>query len=400
MKEISGGITSVKGIKASGIHCGIKKAGRDLALIVSEPPAVAAGVFTTNRVKAAPVLLSQELIKSGKAKGIIANSGNANACTGKEGYKASKETISSLAKVLKTPQRNILIASTGEIGKPLPLHKVKEGIPVLVKGLSENGGKNAAKAILTTDTVSKEAAVEYVYGDKPVRVGGIAKGSGMICPHMATMLAFITSDISIKADLLKRALKKSVDKSFNMITVDGDKSTNDTVFCLANGLAGNSIIDKTGKGFQLFQKALDCVMISLAKKIVEDGEGATKFIEISVAGAESISNAKKVALSIANSNLVKTAFFGESCNWGRIIAAAGYSGVDIDFSKTSLFLDGYEIIKKGVAIVDKKSSEVERIMKKKEIRVLLDLGMGKKEGTVWTTDLSYDYVKINADYIT
>lgn len=398
MKEISGGITSVKGIKATGIHCGIKRSKSDLALIVSEPLAVAAGVFTTNRLKAAPVIVSMEHIKSERVKGIIANSGNANACTGRAGYKDSKEIVKLIAKELKTSPKSILIASTGKIGVPLPIDKIKKNIPLLVKSLSNSGGKKAAEAILTTDTVIKETAIEYNYNNKAIRIGGIAKGSGMIFPKMATMLSFITTDVSIKDELLKKALKRSVDKSFNMISVDGDTSTNDTVICMANGLAGNKLIDKAGGGFQLFQEALDFITLDLAKKIVGDGEGATKFIEIKVKGAKSKGDAKRVASFVANSNLVKTAFFGEQANWGRILSAAGSAGVDLDFGSISLYLNDCKIIERGIVLY-KESHDLEEVLKEKEIKILLNIGKGGKEETAWTTDLSYEYIKINAEYM-
>lgn len=399
MKHLSGGITTARGFKASGIHCGIKKSKNDLALIVSEPMAIAAGVFTTNKMKAAPVFLSMENIKSGKVRGIIANSGNANACTGAKGLRDAKEMIRITAKGLGTSPRNILVASTGEIGKPLPMERIKKGIPLLIKGLSEDGGKKAAEAILTTDTVIKETAIEYTC-DKKIRIGGIAKGAGMIFPHMATMLCFIATDASIKRGLLQRALKSSVDKSFNSISIDGDTSTNDTVILLANGLAKNRVIDKPDKGFKLFQQALDAVCLNLAKRIVMDGEGTTKLIEIRVTGAKSVRNAKKVAFSIANSSLVKASFFGESFNWGRILAAAGYAGVDMDFNSLSLFFGPFKILDKGRVLMDKKDPEIKGILKKSELELLLDLGQGNKEGMVWTTDLSEEYVRFNADFMT
>jgi glutamate N-acetyltransferase/amino-acid N-acetyltransferase len=398
LKEISGGITSVKGIKATGIHCGIKKSKSDLALIVSEPMAVASGVFTTNKLKAAPVIVSMEHIKSGRCKGIIVNSGNANAFTGRGGYKDSKEIVKLIAKELKTSPKSILIASTGKIGTPLPIDKIKKSIPLLVKSLSSSGGKKAAEAILTTDTMIKERAIEYNYDNKAIRIGGIAKGSGMIFPKMATMLSFITTDVSIKDELLKKALKRSVDKSFNMISVDGDTSTNDTVICMANGCAGNKLIDRAGRGFKLFQEALDFITLHLAKRIVRDGEGATKFIEVKVQGARSKRDAKRVASFIANSNLVKTAFFGEQANWGRILSAAGNAGVDLDFGSISLYLNGYKVVERGI-VSYKEDTDLIEVMKKKEIKILLNLGKGDKEESVWTTDLSHEYIKINAEYI-
>src|SRR3972149_3258803 len=338
MKEIKGGITAVRGIKASGISCGIKKTGKkDLALIVSEVEASAAGVFTENLVKAAPVILSQKNIKKGRARGIIVNSGNANACTGNTGHKHAGEMVDLTAKSLGVSPEKILVASTGVIGDPLPIEKIKKGIPVLVKKLSRTGEMDAAEAIMTTDIVSKVAAVEYKYGRESIRIGGIAKSSGMIYPRLAPMLSFFTTDISISPKLLNIALKESADKSFNMITVDGDTSTNDTVLILANGLAGNKKVeDKRSKGFTMFVEALNHVTTTLSKMIVKDGEGATKFVEINVKRAKNFEDAKKIALSIANSNLVKTALFGEDPNWGRIVSAAGDSGVKFDLDKLKL----------------------------------------------------------------
>ncbi|MBI5750299.1 MAG: bifunctional glutamate N-acetyltransferase/amino-acid acetyltransferase ArgJ [Nitrospinae bacterium] len=400
MKEIKGGITAVRGIRASGISCGIKKTGKkDLALIVSEAEASAAGVFTENRVKAAPVILSQENIKKGRARGIIVNSGNANACTGNTGYRHAGEMVDLTAKTLGVPPEKILVASTGVIGEPLPIEKIKKGIPVLVKKLSRAGGMDAVEAIMTTDIVSKMVAVEYKYGRESIRIGGIAKGSGMIYPRLATMLSFITTDIAISSKLLNIALKESVDKSFNMITVDGDTSTNDTVLILANGLAGNKKVeDKRSKGFAMFVEALNHVTATLSKMIVKDGEGATKFVEIDVKKAKNFDDAKKIALSIANSNLVKTALFGEDANWGRIVSAAGNSGVKFDPDKIRVSIGKVVVFKNGSGVKGEWERKVRGVMRRKDIAITLDLGIGHEEAKVWTTDLSYDYVKINGSY--
>ena|SRR3989338_2974894 len=400
MKEIKGGITAVRGIKASGISCGIKKTGKkDLALIVSEVEASAAGVFTENRVKAAPVILSQKNIKKGMARGIIVNSGNANACMGRMGYRHAKEMVNLTAKSLGVPPEKILVASTGVIGDTLPIEKIKKGIPALVKKLSRAGGMAAAEAIMTTDIVSKVAAIEYKYGRESIRIGGIAKGSGMIYPRLATMLSFITTDIAISPKLLNIALKESVDKSFNMITVDGDTSTNDTVLILANGLAGNKMIaNRNSKEFTLFADALNHVTIALSKMIVRDGEGATKFVEINIKRAKKFEDAKKFALSIANSNLVKTALFGEDPNWGRIVSAAGNSGVKFDSDKIKLSIGKVVVFENGSGVKGDWERKVKGVMKKKNIDITLDLGMGHEDAKVWTTDLSYDYIKINGRY--
>ena len=400
MKEIKGGITAVRGIRASGISCGIKKTGKkDLALIVSEVEAFAAGVFTENRVKAAPVILSQKNIKSGKSKGIIVNSGNANACTGKTGDRNAKEMVNLTAKSLGVSPEKILVASTGVIGDPLPIEKIKKGIPVLVKKLSRAGGMDAAEAIMTTDIVSKIAAVEYKYGRESIRIGGIAKGSGMIYPRLATMLSFITTDIAISPKLLNIALKESSDKSFNMITVDGDTSTNDTVLILANGLAGNKMItNRNSKEFTLFVDALNHVTTALSKMVVRDGEGATKFVEVNVKKAKNFDDAKKIALSIANSNLVKTALFGEDANWGRIVSAAGNSGVKFDPDKIRVSIGKVVVFKNGSGVKGDWERKVRGVMKERDITITLDLGIGHEEAKVWTTDLSYDYVKINGSY--
>ncbi|MBI3583515.1 MAG: bifunctional glutamate N-acetyltransferase/amino-acid acetyltransferase ArgJ [Nitrospinae bacterium] len=400
MKEIKGGITAVRGIRASGISCGIKKTGKkDLALIVSEAEASAAGVFTENRVKAAPVILSQKNIKNGRARGVIVNSGNANACTGNTGYRHAGEMMNLTAKSLGVSPEKILVASTGVIGDPLPIEKIKKGIPVLVKKLSKAGGIDAAEAIMTTDIVPKITAVEYKYGRESIRIGGIAKGSGMIYPRLATMLAFITTDIAISPKLLNSALKESVDKSFNMITVDGDTSTNDTVLVLANGLAGNKMIaNRNSKEFALFVEALNHVTTALSKMIVKDGEGATKFVEINVKKAKNFEDAKKIALSIANSNLVKTALFGEDPNWGRVVSAAGNSGVKFDPDKIRVSIGEVVVFKNGSGVKVDWERKVRGVMRERDITITLDLGIGHEDAKVWTTDLSYDYVKINGSY--
>jgi len=399
IKEIKGGICSPKGYKASGIHCGIKKAKKDLAVIYSEVPASAAGVFTTNKVKAAPVILSREKVLKGRIQGIVVNSGNANACTGKKGLEDAAVMAELAAGHLGVDPSMVAVSSTGVIGVPLPMEKISAGIKKAVEKLDESGGSDAAIAIMTTDTFPKEIAVETVIGGEKVTVAGMAKGSGMIHPDMATMLAFITTDALINPKALKKALKDSVDKSFNMITVDGDTSTNDMVLIMANGLAGNREISCDGEDFLAFKSALDFVTVGLAKMIVKDGEGATKFVEITVKNAVSIHDAKKVAKAVAGSNLVKTAVFGGDANWGRILCAAGYSGAELDPDKIDLYV-GSLCLAKGGTPADYSEEEAAEIFKKKQIKITIDLNMGEFNATAWTCDLTYDYVKINGEYRT
>ncbi len=400
MKEIQGGITSVQGIKASGIHSGIKDRGKDLALITSEPTAEAAGVFTTNRVRSASVRLCSENLKRGiRCNGIIINSGNANTCT-EDGYPNAQEMVELTAAYLDVPFESILIASTGVIGLSLPMEKLKKGIPELIQSLNTNGGMDAAEAILTTDKVPKLSAVEYETDGKVIRIGGIAKGAGMIYPRMATMLSFLVTDISIDKNILQYALEESIKKSFNMITVDGDTSTNDTVLCLANGLAGNKRITDLDDNMASFMEGLDYVTQDLAKKIVQDGEGATKFIEVCVKGAMTSGDAEKIAFSIANSNLVKTAFFGKSLNWGRIMSAAGISGVEFDVFGVDIYFNEEKVVEGGVGIERDNEASIKKILKQRDITITIDLCMGEEKISVWTSDLSYDYVRINADYKT
>ncbi|MBI5182904.1 MAG: bifunctional glutamate N-acetyltransferase/amino-acid acetyltransferase ArgJ [Nitrospinae bacterium] len=400
MKEIHGGITSVRGIKASGIRCGIKDKGKDLALITSESMAEAAGVFTTNRVKSASVILCNENLKKGKGcKGIIINSGNANTCT-KDGYMNAREMVEQISVYLDVPFESILIASTGVIGIPLPMERIRKGIPELIHRLSTDGGMDAAEAILTTDNLPKLSAVEYEIDGKAIRIGGIAKGSGMIYPKLATMLSFLVTDVSIDRDSLQCALEESVKRSFNRITVDGDTSTNDTVLCLANGLAGNNRITDMDENMIMFMEGLNYVTQDLSKKIVRDGEGATKFIEVCVKGAVTSSDAKRIAFSIANSNLVKTAFFGESPNWGRIMAAAGTSGVEFDVEKVDIYFNEEKVVERGIGIERDSKERIKKTLKEKEITVSIDLHIGEEKISVWTSDLTYDYIRINADYKT
>ena len=394
------GITTPRGFKAAGISCGIKKGNKkDLALIYSEVPARAAALFTTNQIKAAPLKVSAEHIKDEKAQAIVINSGIANAATGKKGLKDAKEMTKIAAEELGIEREDVLVASTGTIGTFLPMNKIAEGIKEAKGKLSREGGGDAAQAIMTTDTFPKEVAVEVDIGGKKVIIGGMAKGAGMISPHLATMLSFITTDVVISGELLKKALKYSITKSFNMITVDGEESTNDMVVILANGLVGNEEIDKENEDFKKFSSGLDEVTLKLAKMIVVDGEGATKFIEVEVKNALDWEGARKMAFSIANSLLVKTAIFGEDANWGRIMAAIGNSGVKIEEEKIDIYLGDLKLASSGCGV---KFSEEEamKILKGKEIKIIVDLNLGEESAKVWTCDLTTEYVKINARYRT
>jgi len=396
----------VPGFKAAGIACGIKKNGnKDLALIYSEVPAVAAAVFTTNKIKAAPVLIDIQRIKKGLCQAVIINSGNANACTGKKGLDAAVKTVTLLEKQLGIKKGLVMVSSTGVIGEPLPIDKIKKGIPTLNSQLSTlnaaYGWGNAAEAIMTTDAFPKIVVEKGKVGDKEITILGIAKGAGMICPDMATMLAYIATDATIERKTLQTALNKAVDKSLNSITVDGDTSTNDTVLLLANGKAGNREVRSQESGvrskdYKTFRNMLERVCLKLAHMIVRDGEGATKFLEIKVKGAKTKMDAKQTAMTIANSLLVKTAFFGEDANWGRIMAAIGRAGIDVKSDRISIYFDNIPVVKKGNGVG--RDKEVSKIIKKRDICLTIDLGLGKTEKTVWASDLSYDYVKINASY--
>lgn len=389
---------SVPGFKASGVVAGIKKNGRkDLALILSDVPASAAALFTTNKVKAAPVLLGIERIKKGVSRGVVVNSGNANACTGKDGMKVALAMTSAVERALDLKKGDILVSSTGVIGVPLPCEKVEAAIPSLIEGLSYNGLGPATEAIMTTDAFPKSAVREIKIGPKTVTIGGIAKGAGMICPNMATLLSYFLTDAKIKAPLLKKALKIAVDASFNSILVDNDTSTNDTSMIFANGVSGVEIKDGT-PGYRAFLKALSEVSISLAQMIVRDGEGATRFLEISVKGAASDKDAKKGARTVAESQLVKTAFFGGDPNWGRILAALGRAGIALKEEKVSIAFNGIEVVRNGLDT--NRETEAADAIKTRDVAVEINLKSGKGSARLWTTDLSYEYVKINSAYRT
>lgn len=385
------------GFTAAAVAAGLKKnKEKDLGLIFSEVPASVAGVFTNNRVQAAPVLLDKERIKSGACQAVIVNSGNANCCTGDQGMQNARIMAGLAASSLNISENLVLVASTGVIGKPLPIERIEAVIPDLVKTLKPEGISDLARAIMTTDRAPKWVSKKGVFKGHPFTVTGVAKGSGMISPDLATMLCFICTDIGAPPDLLKRALSVSVDQSFNRITVDGDTSTNDTVILMANGLSGAVIATEEDR--ISFQYVLDDVLMLLAEKIVRDGEGATKLIRIEVKGALSDNDARKVANTIANSNLVKTAFFGEDANWGRILAAAGRAGVSFDPESTDIFFDDVLMVKNGVGCGDSAEAEATRVLKKPEFMVRIDLKSGSGRASILTCDFSLDYVKINADY--
>ncbi len=402
MKKSKSHITAVPGFKTAGISCGIKPGGKkDLALIVSETPAVTAAVFTKNRVQAAPVVWSRKALgKSRRFRAILTNSGNANACTGPQGLKDCQTAVNRLAKELSISPSEILIASTGVIGVPLPAGKIVSAMPKLVRNLSSRNWKNTAEAIMTTDLVPKSELVTYTRSGRKISIAGIAKGSGMIHPDMATMLAYIVTDAAISASALKRALKDAADSTFNRITVDRETSTNDTVFVMANGLAGNKTIGTGSSDYTTFVKHLTAACKSLAFQIVEDGEGATKFVTIRVQGAKTMNAAHTVANSIATSPLVKTALFGEDPNWGRILAAAGYAGVPMNPDRARISLNGVLLFKNGAPAAGASASALKKKMRQKSMTITVDLGAGKKSAEVYTCDFSYDYVRINAEYTT
>jgi len=390
---------SVPGYKAWGIHSGIKKTDKkDLAIIYSEREAAIAGVFTKNRVKSACVLLDMARVKSGKGQVIVANSGCANACTGKNGLADARATAEIAARELGVKPEAVYVASTGVIGEFLPMPKMETGIATASGLLSATGWEQAAEAIMTTDLYPKLAIVQEEIGGKTITIAGIAKGSGMIHPNMATMLCFIVTDANISAPMLKKCLLASTERSFNSITVDGDMSTNDMMLCMANGAAGNKRPGVGSKDSKKFQACLDAVALSLAKQVVKDGEGATKFVEIEVRNARNPIEAKRAAMTVAKSSLVKTALFGEDANWGRIMAALGYSGVEMDESRTDIYVGKTKLVEKGLGQGKHADREASLALKQKEVQIIIDLHKGKTAAAVWTCDLSYDYIKINAAY--
>ncbi|MDO4344695.1 MAG: bifunctional glutamate N-acetyltransferase/amino-acid acetyltransferase ArgJ [Eubacteriales bacterium] len=405
MKQIEGGVTAPKGFEAAAAAAGIKYENRtDMALIYSKTPCSAAGTFTTNLVKAAPVKWDAGVVKNGgSVHAVIVNSGIANACTGQEGYGYCMETAEAAANALKIPAENVLVASTGVIGMQLPMERIKSGIQLLAasKNAQIESGTAAARAIMTTDTEKKEIAVRFELGGKEVTIGGMCKGSGMIHPNMCTMLAFLTTDAAISREMLQKALSADVKDTYNMISVDGDTSTNDTALLLANGLAGNPQITEENEDYHTFLKALNMVNTYLARKMAGDGEGATALFTVKVIHAETKEQAAVLAKSVITSSLTKAAIFGHDANWGRILCAMGYSGAQFDPEKVDLTFESaagsMKIIADGVAL-DYSETEATRILSEEEVIVIADIKMGNAEATAWGCDLTYDYVKINADY--
>ena len=405
MKIIDGGVTAAKGFKAAAVAAEIKYKGRtDMAMVYSEVPCVAAGTFTTNVVKAAPVKWDQDIVYNHpSAQVVICNSGIANACTGAEGYGYCKETADAAAEILGVAADSVLVASTGVIGMQVPIDRIKNGVKMMAPKLdgSLEAGTEAAKAIMTTDTKKKEVAVQIEIGGKTVTVGGMCKGSGMIHPNMCTMLGFVTTDAKISKKMLQEALSEDVKDTYNMVSVDGDTSTNDTVLLLANGQAGNPVIDTKNEDYKAFCEALHAVNACLCRKIAGDGEGASALFEVKIIGAETKEQAVTLSKSVETSSLVKTAICGHDANWGRILCAMGYSGAQFDPEKVDLFFESaagkIQIMKDGVA-ADYSEEEATKILSEPEVTAIADIKMGDQEATAWGCDLTYDYIKINADY--
>ena len=405
MKIITGGVTAAKGFQAASTAAGIKYQGRtDMAMVYSEIPCKAAGTFTTNIVKAAPVKWDQDIVyNQPEAQVIICNSGIANACTGKEGFACCRETALAAARTLKVDPDSVLVASTGVIGMQLPVQKLAAGVEAMAPELdgSPEAGNQAAKAIMTKDTVEKEAAVQFEIGGKTVTVGGMCKGSGMIHPNMCTMLGFVTTDVNISKELLQEALSQDVKDTYNMVSVDGDTSTNDTVLLLANGMAGNPEITEKNEDYQNFCQALNYVNTQLAKKIAGDGEGATALFEVKIIGAKSKEQAVTLSKSVVTSSLTKAAIYGHDANWGRILCAMGYSGAQFDPEKVDLYFESkagkIKIIENGVS-TGYSEEEATKILSEEAVTAIADIKMGDCTATAWGCDLTYDYVKINADY--
>jgi glutamate N-acetyltransferase/amino-acid N-acetyltransferase len=388
-----------RGFAAAGIASGIKRSGkRDLMLVVSDRPAVCAGVFTTNQVQAAPVKLDREVVRRGVARALVVNSGNANACTGARGMRDAKAMTALTAKLLKVKSAEVLVCSTGAIGKPMPMNTITAGIRAIVPALSPNGGNDAAEAIMTTDTRKKTATVKLVIDGQPVIATAFAKGAGMIEPHMATMLGFFLTDAAVEMRALRRALKQAVDMSFNRISVDGDMSTNDTCLILANGAAGNAPLTPRHKDWPLFAEALCAMALDLAKKIARDGEGATKLITVRVEGARTNAEADAAARAVANSLLVKTCWHGDYPNWGRIMDAIGYSSAKVDETKVDIFYDSLPAVRNGVA-AKTPIQELSKVQQQEQFTVTIRLHLGKGEAEIYTCDCSEEYVRINVDYI-
>lgn len=401
MKKIDGWVTTPQGFLATGVKAGIKASGNhDVAIIYSTVPAATGAVFTQNKMCAAPVLVSRKVAAKPYAQAIVVNSGCANACTGEQGLKDAEAMQARAAELLGVQNEAVYVCSTGVIGHFMPMDKLKTGIEAAVDAMDETGGESCAMAIQTTDTFIKHAAYEFEIGGKTAKIAGIAKGAGMIHPNMATMLTFLTTDAAIAPDVLKRAVKAAADKSFNMVVVDGDTSTNDSMIVLANGLAENEIIlSEEHPDYPVFFEALLACAQDLAKMIARDGEGATKFLEVNVTGAATWAEAKTAAMAIAKSPLVKTAFFGKDPNWGRIVCAAGYSGAQMEPDKVNLEIGGVRLVENGMNC-NVPLESLKDIMEQHDISMKIDLGAGSEEATVWTCDFSYEYVKINGEYHT
>ena len=404
MREIAGGVCAAKGFSANGVHCGIRKnqGKKDLSLIFSSVPCSAAAVYTTNLVKGAPLTVTKKHLSNGIAQAVICNSGNANTCNA-NGIEIAEEMSALAAKALGISSEDMIVASTGVIGQPLSIAPIAAGLPELVAGLSPEGGKAAAEGIMTTDTVMKEVAVEFTLGGKTCHLGGIAKGSGMIHPNMATMLVFLTTDAAITPAMLQKALSGDIAGTFNMLSIDGDTSTNDMVTVLANGLAGNPVVEAEGEDFTAFMQALNSVTIALCRKIAGDGEGATKLLECKVSGAADLPTAKTVAKSGICSSLLKAAMFGADANWGRVLGAIGYSGANVNVDKVDVAFRsaaGTIPVCKDGAGLDFSEEIAKKILLEKEIEILVELNSGDASSTAWGCDLTYDYVKINGDYRT
>ncbi len=405
MKKIEGGVTAAQGFMATGVYAGIKKNNKkDMAMVYSTAPCKAAGTFTTNVVKAAPVKWDKKVVEESEfVQTVVVNSGVANACTGDEGYGYCMETAKEAGECLGIPQEAVLVASTGVIGKQLPMDTIKAGLPILKEALGDSleAGTLAAEAIMTTDTVSKQVAFEFEVDGKRAIIGGMCKGSGMIHPNMATMLCFVTTDVAICKPLLTEALKEIVNDTFNMISVDGDTSTNDSVLLMANGLAGNNEIRTKSREYEAFYEALNAVMTELSKKIAGDGEGATALFEVKVVNADTKENAKILSKSVVTSSLTKSAIFGHDANWGRILCALGYSGVQFDPEKVDLYFESaagkLKIVENGTS-TGYSEEEATKILSEPEVTAIADMKMGDAQATAWGCDLTYDYVKINADY--
>ena len=404
MKLINGGVTAARGFKASGIHCGIRRntSKNDLSLIMSDVPCSAAAVYTTNLVKGAPLTVTKAHIKDGRAQAVICNSGNANTCNA-DGIEIAEGMAQLVAEKTAISASDVVVASTGVIGQPLSLEPIQNGMDELVAKLSDDGSHEAALGIMTTDTIAKEVAVEFTCGGKICRIGGIAKGSGMIHPNMATMLVFITTDCAIAPELLQKALSGDIQNTFNMISIDGDTSTNDMVTVLANGLAGNAEITSEGEDYSTFMKALNTVTVALCRMIAGDGEGATKLLECKVSGAKALDIAKTVAKSVICSSLLKAAMFGADANWGRVLCAIGYSGAAVDVNKIDVSFKsnkGTIAVCKNGAGIEFSEEKAKEILLEKEIEISVDLNDGEYSSAAWGCDLTYDYVKINGDYRT